>query len=136
MKKDAIRIKDWDEIAMDFERMQNMSCKPTRRKIKVGTVIDEDKSVRWNREQVEENNTLFAKEVADLNTAKNKTRDEILQDVYNKIQAETGTSIEAAKEVYNYAYDRGHSCGYRSVIAELIDLIDLVKVAIKGAGGK
>ena len=55
---------------MDIKRLYEMaseytefSCKPKNPKYKVGTIIDEDKSVRWNREEIERLNDIHTEEV-------------------------------------------------------------------------
>ena len=133
MKKGNVYIKGWDEIQDDFNRMSSMSCRPTFSKMKVGTIIDEDKSVKWNRETVEENNRRYADEVARLNTLKNKARDDVYADIYAKIQDEIpGISLDAAKKIFEYAYDKGHSNGFYEIRYELIELIELIQFVIKG----
>ena len=86
-KKD---IRDWTELIDDLEKMCAMPCKPTRHRLKPDTVIDEDKSVKWNREEVQRQNDLYEQEVKDLNTKKNKFRDSLYDEVIEKIADETG----------------------------------------------
>lgn len=131
MKAEKVRIKEWHEIQDDFNRMNSMSCRPTLHKMKPGTIIDEEQSVRWNREMVEDNNRRHAEEVARLNTLKNKARDEVHQDIYRRIQYEVpGITINAARKIYEYAYERGHSFGFAEVRSELDELIELIRYAI------
>lgn len=53
MKK---RLMSWDEIRAEYEAMSSMSCKPDFFPVSKTHVFDEDKSVKWNREQVESHN--------------------------------------------------------------------------------
>lgn len=64
---------------MDFDRLcdmaneyTNFSCKPKNRKCKICEVFDDDRSVRWNREEVERRNKLHEEEVKELNRKKNE----------------------------------------------------------------
>ena len=64
---------DWDDIQREFDRVNEMSCKPVGlQKYKVGHIFDENMSVKWNQEKLEEENKKYNDEVARLNTEKNK----------------------------------------------------------------
>lgn len=120
--------KGWDEIQREFEAMQKMSCKPNFSKLPKDWVTDENQSVRWNREQVALNNQNYDREVARLNTEKNKARNSIMADIYLLIQDEVGCGLdkESAKEIWAYAYDKGHSYGIREIKIHLDEIIELV----------
>jgi hypothetical protein len=131
-KNNKIVAKDWYDIEEDWSRMEQMSCKPSFQKLKVGTILDEDKSVRWNREQVEENNKKYQEEVARLNTLKNKAREQVYNDIAVNIQADIpGISIVAARKIFDYAYQEGHSYGINSIKTTLYEVIDLINVVLK-----
>ena len=52
----------------------NFSCKPDRDEFpypKIGTIIDEDRSVKWNKEEVDRQRAVFETRVEDLNKYKN-----------------------------------------------------------------
>ena len=70
-------MRDLYDIKCDLEEMANMSCKPSTTKPKTGDIIDEDKSVKWNREEVVRLQNEYEKEVKELNTAKNKRREKL-----------------------------------------------------------
>lgn len=119
-------IRDWTEILTDLEDMCSMSCKPTRKKLKADTIIDEEKSVKWNREEVQRQNDLYKEELKDLNTKKNNRRDTLEKEVFEKIADEIkGVSVEKARHIWNYAYEDSHSYGVISVISTVQELIDL-----------
>ena len=115
------------EIRKDLEEMANMPCKPNWKKPRTGDVIDEEKSVRWNREEVERLQNAYENEVRKLNTIKNKKRDELYDELYKTIKHEVGNiTIEDAKAIFNYAYEQEHSYGYNEVFIHLEEIIDLV----------
>lgn len=59
---------DWDEIQNEFDRAYGMSCKPSGlQKYKAGHIFDENMSVKWNRDKLEEENKKFEDEVSRLN---------------------------------------------------------------------
>lgn len=91
----------WDKAIENYEKACRMSCKPDFQRLPKDYITDEDKSVKWNREQVEENHDTYDKEVARLNTEKNKERDKVMQDVYLKIQQELpGLTLKKAKVLF------------------------------------
>jgi len=121
---------DWYDIQNEFDAMSKMSCVPIGiYKLPAGHVLDEDKSVKWNREQVELNNKKYQEEVARLNTLKNKRRDEIMGMIYEKISYEVGHNLDRkkAEAIWNMAWERGHSYGISDVMGNLNDLIELAQ---------
>lgn len=126
----------WEDIQNEFDIMNRMSCRPVGlQKVPGNHIFDEDQSVKWNREQVENNNQRYRDEVARLNTAKNKARDNVLELIYDKIQYEVGYRIsrKKAQAIWSFAYERGHSSfGFISIQSELSDLIDLAITLLKG----
>lgn len=127
-KKD---IRDWTELIDDLEKMCAMPCKPTRHRLKPDTVINEDKSVKWNREEVQRQNDLYEQEVKDLNTKKNKVRDSLYDEVIEKIADETDLPKDKVKPIWSYAYAESHSYGIRSVVSTVEELIDLFNDVLK-----
>lgn len=86
---------DWDDIQREFDRVNEMSCKPVGlQKYKVGHIFDENMSVKWNREKLEEENKKYNDEVARLNTEKNKGFCRANDLVYQKIREEVVELIE------------------------------------------
>ena len=129
------KVKSWDEIQNDFDRMQKMSCIPVGiKKVSANYIFDETQSVKWNREQVEINNQKHKEEVARLNTLKNKARDSVYEDIYKYIQNEVGHDLPKSKAVsiFSSAYDFGHACGISEVKRYLDDIIALVREVLEG----
>lgn len=126
-QKQKKSLRTWDEIRSDVCQMAEMSCRPTQQKVRADHVFDEDKSVKWNREQVELHNAAVLQEVKDLNTKKNKWRDELLEEICDKIVCDLDCRIghNGAKKIYEYAYEEGHAYGVAEVFIHLDRLIDL-----------
>ena len=122
------KVKTWEEIEDDFRRMDSMSCKPNFTKLPRGWITDENQTVKWNREQVELNNQNYQKAVAELNTKKNKMRDIVLNDIYERIQYQVGhnLSLKSAIKIWNYAYEIGHGFGFNEIKCHLGEIMDLV----------
>ena len=93
--------KNWEELISDMQRVDAMSCKPAFARFPNNFITDENKSVKWNREQVVKNHNTYDKEVARLNTEKNKERDKVMRDVYLKMQQELpGLTLKKAKVLF------------------------------------
>lgn len=124
-----MNIKSWEDIQKDLDAMQKMPCKPNFKKLPKDFITDEDKSVKWNREQVDLNNKKYQDEVSRLITAKNKARDTAKKEIYKKIQDEVehGISEKAAMKIWDRVYSNSHAYGVMEVLNELDDLIDFVK---------
>lgn len=120
---------EWDEIQREFDRANEMSCKPVGlQKYKAGHIFDENMSVKWNRDKLEEENKKYSDEVARLNTEKNKGFCRVDELVYQKIQEEVGHGLSehAAAVIFNYAYENKHAYGFYAVRQEMERLIELV----------
>lgn len=120
---------DWNEIQNEFDRAYGMSCKPSGlQKYKAGHIFDENMSVKWNRDKLEEENKKFQDEVGRLNTAKNKALLAVHELVYQKIQDDVGHNLSrtVAEKIFNYAYDDKHAYGFHEVRWELERLVELV----------
>ena len=119
---------------MDIKRLYEMaseytefSCKPKNPKYKVGTIIDEDKSVRWNREEIERLNDIHTEEVKKLNRKKNLLLANIEDAIEKYIIEETKVSKKRAEKIYKYLYEEYHSYGIRECIRHLDDLLEIFR---------
>lgn len=133
-RSDLEFVKDWQTIRAEFEEMERMSCVPAGiRKVRADHIFDEEKSVRWNREMVDKNNTEYQAEVARLNTAKNKRRDAILEDIYRLIQEDVGHDLSRVKaqRLWAYAWAQGHANGFPDVYYHLQDMVELAKMLLE-----
>lgn len=120
-------MRDLVDIRYDLEEMSNMSCKPNWTRPRENEVIDEDKSVKWNREEVIRLRDKYDTEVKELNAIKNKRRDELYKETYKVIRHDVkGITIEDAKEIFDYAYREWHSYGYVEVFNHMEELVELI----------
>lgn len=93
--------------------------------VKEDFVFNEDKSVKWNREEVERvNKSLkedyeeYKKNVSDAEDAERKTIIKAFSNEYDISESK----VEAA---YNYAYSESHSSGIYNVTITLESVMDL-----------
>jgi hypothetical protein len=125
-EREVKSIYDVRDVAKKYsEFLRSYSCKPDREKFpfpKVGTVLDEDKSVKWNREEVERLRGVYDEEVRRLNTEKNHICNifegrmkELLKDEFELNDAETNV-------IWFKAWEDGHDSGIYNVVSHFEDL--------------
>lgn len=121
MRKASKRItREYMSKSTSFESLQRMmdevnrlSCKPGPefKKVAVGTILDEEKSVRWNREEVSRLQEEYTEEVKRLNRERNKKYVEVIEKIIAFIAEETGLSNEKAKILWEFTYGHHHAYG-------------------------
>ena len=123
----------WADIWQKYEAMENMGGNPYGfKRVPSNFVFDEDKSVKWNKEQAQKNNNDYDNEVKRLNQEKMKRMDEIYAEIYKVIQEEVGFGIseKKAEKIWEYAYDKGHSEGWYEIMVILEEIEELVKFVL------
>ena len=121
-----ISIKD---LKILWQNWHNMSCKPTNvKKYKANEIIDEEKSVRWNREEIERRNAIYYKEVENLNTKRNIARDDMYNMIYSYIIAETNCKCDKnkAKIIWEYVYCENRHNGINQIFDALDEILEFV----------
>lgn len=116
--------KTWEEVERKYKNACEMSCKPDFKRMHKDYITDDEKSVKWNREQVEENHKQYDEAVKELNTKKNKCCNEALKDIYAKIQEDVGHNLseKAAERIwYDADYDFGHLQNQCDLISDILD---------------
>lgn len=123
--------KDIYELFEDYEAACNMTTKPSDiMKLKSSHIEDENKSVKWNKDFIENNNKKYLEAVAELQRKRSNEMNRVQKEIEKYIQKRTGINSKGAKAIFNYAYEQGHSCGIcevRSVLFELCDLFEQCK---------
>lgn len=119
---------------MDIERLYEMvdeytkfSCKPKNPRYKVGTIIDEDKSVRWNREEIDRLNDIHTEEVEELNRKKNLLFLNLKNAAEKYIIEETNVSKKRAEKIFEYIYEEYHSYGIKECFNHLDNLLEIFR---------
>ncbi|AEO93538.1 gp279 [Bacillus phage G] len=88
-------------------------------------VFDEDKSVKWNKEQVVLKNKERTDKREEYRKESNRLENQLREDISNAIAEEYGFNKEQADIILGYAYERHHSSGYYEVINSLGELCDV-----------
>ena len=121
---------DWESIEAEFDRVCMMSTKPGEgfEKVKAGTVIDEERSVRWNREEAERRNAAYAEERRRLEKEQRAAESAVHDRAVRLVASETGLTEERANILWNFVYDKYHACGHDvfNEIGEYMDLIERI----------
>lgn len=119
--------RDWCDILTSWDKMNSMPTRPSYPKLAEGTVIDEEESVRWNREEVERRNAVREQEIIDLRNAKKGVQDNLEEEIIHKFAKEYDVPTESVKKIYSYAFLQDHAYGIRDVINTAENLIELFK---------
>lgn len=129
---------DWSTIVKDYENIdKTYKCKPDITKFpkhKEGDIIDENQTVKWNKEEVARRMQAYKDEVNRLNTARNQAFNKWTNDVVNMIAKELidtklfkePVAKEKAYIIYNKAYADAHSYGIYDVLQKADDYIDFI----------
>lgn len=124
-------MKSIEECYEALYKAYDISCKPTMEKVRKGDIIDEDKSVKWNREEVERRIKARDDEVKRLNKEKNEACNKARTDLYKAIKrAIKGISDDSARAIYDYIYEQEDGESMQNHIIAMYDLIDLISNCI------
>ena len=94
------------EAYEDF--LYNFSYEPDRNEFpypKIGTIIDEEKSVKWNREELYRQRTAFEARVEDLNKYKNLIDVNFKEQLNRLLAKDNHITIAESKKLFDFAYD-------------------------------
>lgn len=94
-------------------------------------VFDEDKSVKWNREEVCKHNKEASDIGTNMNIEKEAAKGAAEANILEAIQNELGISYAAASKIWNvYLYGEYHMYGYMEMYTHYTDLVDLLEYII------
>lgn len=80
----------WTSIEEYFDDFLCFSTKPTKEKLDANYVFNEDKSVKWNRTEVEKHNKMYDNEVNNLLHQKNRLWNIFVSNLISNIKSEFG----------------------------------------------
>lgn len=108
----------------------NFSCKPDRDEFpypKIGTIIDEDRSVKWNKEEVDRQRAVFETRVEDLNKYKNLINIHFKEQLTRTLAKDNHITIAESKKLFDFAYKIDYTKGIRTVVNTYKDLAKMYK---------
>ena len=115
-------IESSDDFTLHFSCRPNGEIYPYP---KINEVIDEDKSVKWNREEVSRLRERFEKRVEELNKYKNKIIVEYEDRLITLLGKNNNISHDESSKIWSYAYLESHSSGVRDVTSTYEEIADL-----------
>lgn len=135
-------IINWGE---KIDRMPSIPDKEKFAKYKEGYVFDEDKSVKWNREEVERRNKEYKEEQNRLIKEHKDEWDSMINTVKFLIAEELKSILPGAKAelihpdnlkkkadlIFTKAWERSHSYGMHEVLTEVEELVDFISDFMK-----
>ena len=104
-----------DKLSYDgvFERISkgvyDIKCSRPKRLLKDTEIIDEDKSVKWNREQIALENEKIRLHNEAIKEAKKEGPRKLENDLKEALMNEHGLNANQADKVYRKAYENGYS---------------------------
>ena len=93
--------------------------------------IDENKSVKWNREQIEKENDKIRLHNKAIKEAKNNGPLKFEDDLKEAIMNEHDLNATQASAVFLIAYENGHSAGMKEILWAAQDLCKLAEEVLK-----
>ena len=90
-------------------------------------VFDENKSVKWNKEEVVRQNEKIKKAIKSKFDGQNQFKRDVIQYILEH-QLLSGSKLNEnqAEKIYKKGWEDGHSSGYHNVMIEIEDLIDFI----------
>lgn len=110
---DAIKLHEVTENEIysqlhDYKKNHPMLCK--------GTILDYDKSVNWNRDEVAQRNLVIQSQLSAYRYRLSEETCKVIGVFLDYIKDEYQFSEDLAKLIYGKAYEDGHSAGYYEVL--------------------
>lgn len=110
-----------DILVSSFESFcAGYSCMPDKEEYpypRTTDIIDEDESVKWNKEEVQRLRRAFENRAEELTRYKNLISSAFEGRIIEILASDNSISVEESQKIWNYAYSEGHSCGIRNVIS-------------------
>ena len=128
MKKNSNPFTYFFDLIPEYEKLGRMSCKPNWDKPREGMIFDEDKSVRWNKEECARLRAKYEEEVKELNTKKNARREELKAYALDLIVKETNCNIsnDDARAIWDFCYDNFSGNGWNTFFEKVEETCSLV----------
>lgn len=118
------KIREWDEIRVDYNKINAMPYKSPIKKLPEGHIFNEDMSVRWNRDKLAEHNKAVEIETRELREKRNKALEAIVDEAVGKIAYELSITYSRAELLWGYL--RNITDSIDVLFDKLEDLVNLL----------
>lgn len=121
---------DYEERIKAYDKAENLPRYSKKHKVKENHVFDEDKSVKWNREEVVRYNQAIDEENKALLEARYKAHEDAVQGILNYLKQEhQHVSEERIKKIYYWAWEKEYDREHRidiviDMVEEVLDIIE------------
>ena len=114
-----------------YHKAQGMSCKPGKNFSNPawGTIFDEEKSVRWNREEVDRLRSEYEEEARRLTSEKNAAIKNATDMAIAYIVEDSGLPLEKAKILWDFLFSRYKT--FEEIFKEIPAFIKLYNELLK-----
>jgi hypothetical protein len=125
----ATKHPNWYKAVAKYDEYVNFSCRPATRKLRPDHVEDEDRSVKWNRQFIEENNKKHDNEVKSLNCKKNALLEDANNMVKYMIHEELDWKLTDAdvERMFESWYSHYHEDGFHYMCHEIENHCDDIR---------
>ena len=116
----------WEQLEDDYHKALAMPYRPDASfsNPRAGTIIDEEKSVRWNRDEVQRRQEVYKEESRRLNRLRNAVIASIDNRAVALIAHQSGLSKEKAGILWRFVHEMHPAYGQMfEVIDQYIDLV-------------
>lgn len=124
----------FDQLIEEAAKIADMTYTPDKEKFPKygkGQIIDEEKSVRWNREEVIKRNEAFDKERHRLISEKSNAERSLDDKIKAYIAQEIPISLDKVSIIFKRLYEDHHAYGYREILEFVYEEIDYVQSILK-----
>ena len=104
-------------------------------------IFDENKSVKWNRDEVNRRNKLRDEEIKRCQSIRKYVLNDFENNIIhciavelmkrNILKTDISTVAEKAIKIFNVAWDKGHSAGIYEVCIYIDEIVDFIEDIIK-----
>jgi len=121
----------WKNLQIRMEAAWNMRTTPKTKRPKTGDIISSAHSLDWNKKKVRQLQQQWNDEVTKLVADRNKAISDVMVDIFTLIRMDIKSassvliSHDAAKMLWEKAYERGHSNGFNEVYYAIEDYEDV-----------
>ena len=125
----------WYAYIEEFKNINCMNTQPSKLGYvhpNIGTVIDEEKSVRWNREEVDRLRAEYDKKASELKREKDLKFNELKKNILNTIVDILDNKItkKSALALWERSWEDGHTDCIKQVFFELDRNIELIEIIL------